>query len=167
MGSAAASPPPVRSPRRPSRRARRAGYVLSMAINLGLLWLVNLDPGWQAVPFLTAEFTRVVGLVNLSLAAGVAVNLGYVVADPEWAKRLGDAITAAIALVVLLQLLTIFPFDLGPDRSGWETVLRTVLALACVGTAIGIIASLAQLLRTIIDGPGGRGGSPTDDARPA
>ncbi|TVR22597.1 MAG: hypothetical protein EA387_08580 [Nitriliruptor sp.] len=165
MGSAA-SPPPLRPPRRPSRNARRAGYLLAVAINLGLLWLVNVAPGWEAWPFLTADFARVVGFVNVSLLVGAAVNLGYVVADPEWAKRLGDAVTAAIALGVLLQLLTVFPFDLGPDRSGWETALRTVLALASVGTAIGIIASLAQLLRSIIDGPGGPDGPATDDERP-
>ena len=167
MGSAAASPPPLRPPRRPSRSARRAGYLLAMLINLGLLWLVNVAPGWEALPFLTAEFIRVVGFVNLSLLVGAAVNLGYLLADPEWAKRLGDAVTAAIALGVLLQLLTVFPFDLGPDRSGWETILRTVLALACVGTAIGIIASLAQLLRSIIDGPATPGGSSEDGGRPA
>ena len=158
MGSDA-SPPPVSSPRRPSRSTRRAGYLLSVAINLVLIWLVNVEPGWEALAFLTAEFSRVVGFVNLSLLVGAAVNLGYVLADPQWAKRLGDAVTAAIALGVLLQLLTVFPFDLGADRSGWETALRTVLALACVGTAIGIIASLAQLLRSIIDDPGAGAGS--------
>ena len=158
MGSDA-SPPPVGSPRRPSRSTRRAGYLLSVVINLVLIWLVNVEPGWEALAFLTAEFSRVVGFVNLSLLVGAAVNLGYVLADPQWAKRLGDAVTAAIALGVLLQLLTVFPFDLGADRSGWETALRTVLALACVGTAIGIIASLAQLLRSIIDGPGAGAGS--------
>jgi len=158
MGSDA-SPPPIGPPRRPSRSARRAGYLLSVAINLVLIWLVNVEPGWEALAFLTAEFSRVVGFVNLSLLVGAVVNLGYVLADPQWAKRLGDAVTAAIALGVLLQLLTVFPFDLGADRSGWETALRTVLALACVGTAIGIIASLAQLLRSIIDDPGAGAGS--------
>ena len=163
MGNAPASPPPQR---RPPRTARRAGYLLAVAINLGLLWLVNLAPGWQAAPFLTADFARVVGFVNLSLLVGAGVNLGYVVADPEWARRLGDALTAAIALGVLLQLLTVFPFDLGADRSGWERVLRTLLALATVGTAVAILANLAQLLRTVIDDPRSRGGRAPDDARP-
>jgi hypothetical protein len=166
MGSAP-SPPPVRSTRRPSRSARRAGYLLSAAINLVLIWLVNVAPGWEALPLLTSEFGRVVGFVNLSLLVGAAVNLGYVVADPQWAKRLGDAVTAAIALGVLLQLLTVFPFDLGADRSGWATALRTVLALACVGTAIAIIASLAQLLSSLIDGPGDRSEPSSGDAPPA
>ena len=166
MGSTA-FPPPVGSPRRPSRRARRAGYLLAVAINLVLVWLVNVAPGWEVLPFLTEDFTRVVGFVNLSLLVGAAVNLAYVVADPAWAKRLGDAVTAAIALGVLLQLLAVFPFDLGADRAGWETALRTLLALAAVGTAIAIIASLAQLLSSVIDGPGDRSQPSSGDAPPA
>lgn len=159
--------PPVRSTRRPPRGARRVGYLLSAAINLVLLWLVNVSPGWGVVPFLTDDFARVVGVVNASLLVGVVTNLLYVVADPSWARRLGDAITAAFALVVLLQLVTVFPFDLGAGWSGWETVLRTGLALACVGTGIGVLANLAQLLRALIDDPEERAGSWPADERGA
>ncbi len=70
-------------------------------------------PGWNVVPFLTDDVVRVVGHVNVSLVVGVVSNLVDVAADPSWARRLGDAITAGFALVVLLQLVTVFPFDLG------------------------------------------------------
>lgn len=153
MGSNAGMPSPVRSDRRAPQAARRLGYLLSAAINLALLWVVNSSPGWGIVPFLTDDFGRVVGVVNASLLFGVVSNLVYVAADPVWARRLGDAITATFALVVLLQLVTVFPFDLGAGWSGWETILRTGLALACLGTAIGVLANLAQLLRTLIEGP--------------
>ena len=41
---------------------------VAMTVNLVLLFLVNVAPGWQAVPFLT-ETTDVLLLVNLSMAA--------------------------------------------------------------------------------------------------
>lgn len=142
--------PPTQT-RRPPRGARHLGYVLSAVVNLVLLWVVNIAPGWAIVPFLTEDFARVVGVVNASLLVGVVANLVFVAADPIWVRRLGDAITTAFALVVLLQLVTVFPFDLGAGWSGWEAIVRTVLALACVGTAIGVLANLAQLLRVLIE----------------
>jgi hypothetical protein len=36
------------------------------------------------LPFLTSAITHVLGLVNLSLAAGLAVNLVYLAYDPPW-----------------------------------------------------------------------------------
>ena len=159
MDGTTATSPPGRPIRRPRRGARRLGYALSAAINLVLLWLVNISPGWEIVPFLTDDFARVVGYVNASLVVGVVTNLVYVAADPWWARRLGDAITAAFALIVLLQLVAVFPFDLGTGWSGWSTVLRTGLALACVGTAIGVLANLVQFVRALIEDPQGPGGS--------
>ncbi len=146
--------PPART-RRPPRGTRRLGYLLSAAVNLVLLWAVNIAPGWGIVPFLTEDFARVVGVVNASLLVGVITNLVFVAADPMWLRRLGDAITAAFALVVLLQLVTVFPFDLGTGWSAGETILRTLLALACLGTAIGVLANLVQFLRALVEGPEG------------
>ena len=117
------------------------------------VWLVNLDPGWEVVPLLTEDFVRVVGFVNASLLVGVLLNAGFLLADPVWARRLGDAITSGFALAVLLQLVTVFPFDLGTAWSASDTVLRTVLALGCVGTAIGVLANLAQVLRALVEDP--------------
>lgn len=167
MGSSPGMSPPTRSARRPPHAARRSGYLVSATINLALLWIVNVTPGWAVLPFLTDDFARVVGLVNVSLSIGVASNLAYVAADPSWARRLGDAITAAVSLVVLLQLVTVFPFEFGAGWSGWETVLRTGLAVACVVTAIAVLANLAQLLRVLIDGPAGRSTSTSADERRA
>jgi hypothetical protein len=145
----------ARRPRRAPRSARIFGYLLSIGINAGVLWFVTVAPGWRWLPFLTEDFRLVVGLVSLSLVAGIAVNLWYLVSDPIWAKQLGDALTAALAFVVLLQLLRIFPFDLG-GWANWETALRFFLGLGCVGSAIGVIAQLASLVRDLVQGAGDR-----------
>jgi hypothetical protein len=41
--------------RRPSVATRRVGYVVAAVGEATLLYLVNVWPGWQAVPFLTAD----------------------------------------------------------------------------------------------------------------
>jgi len=48
-----------------------------VVVNAALLFVLNGQPGWQALPFLTSATSQVLGLVNLSLAVGLAVNLVY------------------------------------------------------------------------------------------
>lgn len=132
--------------RRPRLAARRAGYLVSASINVVLLWLLLVEPGWRWLGFLTEAFGAVLGWVVLSLVTGVVVNLLLVGYDPPWARRIGDAVSAAVAVVALARLWSVFPFDLGA-WSGWETALRVALGLACVGTAIAVVANLAEAVR--------------------
>jgi hypothetical protein len=78
------SPHPAR---RPSISARRARYLVVAVIDAALVYLVNVWPGWQAVRFLTADTRQLLGLVNLSLVAGLVVNLVYIIADPSSHRR--------------------------------------------------------------------------------
>jgi hypothetical protein len=132
--------------RRPSAGARRIGYVASIAINLVLLWLLLVEPGWRWLGFLTEDFAAVLGWVTLSLLVGVVSNVVFLGFDPPWVRRLGDAVSAGVASVAMARLWAVFPFDLG-TWSGWETALRVALGLACIGTAIGAVANLAEAVR--------------------
>ncbi|MGI8329731.1 hypothetical protein ACRYCC_07175 [Actinomadura scrupuli] len=83
-----------------SNTARRVGYLIAAGIGAALLYALNVRPGWDALPFLTDETSRVLGLLDLSLVAGLIFNLGYVLHDPPWLKSLGDLVTTGIGLVV-------------------------------------------------------------------
>jgi hypothetical protein len=131
---------------RPPTGARRLGYLVSVAINLVLLWLLLVEPGWRWLGFLTEDFTAVVGWVALSLMVGAAVNLAFVGFDPPWARRLGDALSAGAASVAMARLWSVFPFDLG-TWSGWQTTLQVALGVACIATAIGALANLVEAFR--------------------
>jgi hypothetical protein len=135
---------------RPPRSARRVGHVSAAVVNLVLLWLLNVAPGWEWLPFLTPDFAGLVGLINTSLVVGVAIDLAYVIDDPPWAKSLGDAVTAAFACAILVRTWAIFPFDLG-SWSGWEPALRVLVGLLAIATAIGVVASLAQFVRALVE----------------
>jgi hypothetical protein len=147
-------PSPPRAKPRPPRGARVVGYLIAAAINVALLWFVIVTPGWRWLPFLTEDFSRVVGLVSLSFVIAVLINLVYVAVDPVWMKRLGDAITTAVGFVVMLLLLQVFPFDFGSQWAWVHTALRVFLILGCVGAAIGVIANLGMLVRDVANGRG-------------
>lgn len=132
--------------RQPSRAARRFGYLLAAAINGLMLVGANVWPGWDVVPFLSAEFASVLPLVNTSIAVGLVANLVYVVDDRRRVKALGDLATTAVGLVVMVRLWEVFPFDFSGSTFDWELVARVLLGLGVVGSAIGIVVALVQLV---------------------
>ena len=50
-----AAKPPAASARRPRPASRRAGYLVAVVVNAVLLFVLNGQPGWQVLPFLTSE----------------------------------------------------------------------------------------------------------------
>jgi hypothetical protein len=135
--------------RRQSVATRRAGYVIAVFINATLLYLVNVWPGWQAVSFLTEDTRQVLGLVNLSLAAGVVANMVYLVHDAPWLKLPGDLITTGIGLAALVRVWQVFPLDFRGWSFDWSFLAHFLLVVGIVGAAIGILVEFVLLLRQI------------------
>ena len=131
---------------RSSPGARRAGYVVAVLVNAVLLWLVNVYPGWQALPFLTDDVTDVLPWVNVSLAASLAANLVYLVTDAPRVLAAGQMVLSAIALAVTARLLAVFPFDFSAYTVDWALVTRVVLVVALLGSAVGVVAGLVRLV---------------------
>jgi hypothetical protein len=139
---------PTSGPARSSgRTGRRVGYGIAAGINGLLLYLVNVSPGWEAVSFLTESFASVVGLLNASLAVGLAVNLLWIVADPPWLRSLGQVVQSGLGLAVVLTLLDIFPFDVTINDLDLAWLLRFVLIIIAIATGIGLLVQMGMLVR--------------------
>lgn len=139
-------------PSRPSAGARRVGYGMAVVINAALLVVLNGWPGWQAIPFLTSSTDQVLWLVNLSLAAGIAANLVYMVKDASWLKSLGDVATTAIGLSAAIRIWQVFPFDLS---SGWSTAVRVLLVVTMAGACVGLLVNVVMVARWLGGHPRG------------
>lgn len=133
-------------------RAARTGDFGSVVANALMLFLLNVTPGWQVLPFLTADTARVLGAVNASLVATIVAGLVYVVVGSRTVRALGGVVTAGFALVALLRIWRVFPFDFAGSAYDWTLVTRVVLGFAVAATVVGILASVALLSR----GPGSR-----------
>lgn len=138
--------------RRPSVATRRVGYVVTVVCDATLLYLINVWPGWKAVSFLTEDTHQVLGLVNLSLAAGLVANLVYLAQDAPLLKALGDLVTTGIGLAVLARIWQVFPFDFTGWSVDWSWLVRVVLGVGIVGSLIGIAVQVASLLRQAANG---------------
>ena len=134
----------------PSVAGRRAGYAVAMTVNLVLLFLVNVTPGWQAVPFLTENTTDVLLLVNLSMGAAVVANAVYSVLDPPWVRALGDAVTTSVGLASLVRIWQVFPFEFDTSSVPWDLVARWVLGIGIFGCVVAIIVALVRFVRALV-----------------
>jgi len=137
--------PPTTAARRPSAAARRVGYLVGIVVSVALLVILNGQPGWQALPFLTSDTSQVIGLVNLSLAVSLSVNVVYLFYDPPWLKSLGDLITSGIGLAVAIRIWQVFPFAFHSSAAWWSTAIRVLLILAIAGSAISIVVQAVSL----------------------
>jgi hypothetical protein len=136
--------------RQQSRASRRAGYLVSIAINGVLLYLLNAHPGWQSMSFLTPATAQVIGLVNLMLWAGIAANCVYFIADPPPLRAFWDAVTLTIALVTTLRVWDVFPFAFHGSVAFVAVPARVVLIIGIVGACIGILYSIVTLIRSLL-----------------
>jgi hypothetical protein len=139
-------PAPRAGTGRPRTGASRAGHAVAVVVNLLVLYVVNVWPSWEAVPFLTADTTLVLGLVNASLWVSVLAEASYVVVTSAWWRALGDIVTTGVGLAAVIRIWEVFPFDV---TSGWDVGFHVVLGIAAVGSAIGIIAAIVRLVRAL------------------
>ena len=125
---------------------RRAGYLVAVIVNAMLLYAINSWPGWESVPFLTDDTTRVLGWVNASVVASLVANSIYLVADPPRLKALGDLAVNGVGLYALIRIWQVFPFDFADESTvPWALIARTVLVVSIIGTIIGIIGALVRV----------------------
>jgi hypothetical protein len=139
--------PREKAPYRLPRAARRVGYVAVIAINFVGLWIVHNLLDWAWPPFLTENFEQLLWLIDLSIAANIAISVVFLWFDPAWFKAATQVVVNVIGLILTVKTLQVFPFDFSPYDFNWEAVARGFLILGIVVTAIGIISELVKLAR--------------------
>ena len=127
----------------------RGGNVGSALVNAAMLWGINIWPGWQVLPFLTSDMTRVLGIINASLTAGIVANLIFVVIRNRGIMALGNLVVLGIGLAAVLRLWEVFPFDFGDSWSGWPVVARVLLGMGIAGSLIGALVEIVALFRSL------------------
>jgi hypothetical protein len=137
----------------PTIAARRLGYVIGGLVNLALLYAVNIWPGWEVVPFLTAETVLVLTLVNMSIVGNLVSNAVYLVNDRPWLKAFGTVVTTTVGMIALVRIWQVFPFDFGDSSFNWQLLTRILLIVSIVGSDIGIIVAFVSFVKAIAGRP--------------
>ena len=136
------APTTTTAARRGEAPGRKVGYVVAVAINAVLLWVSHqlLEWGWPR--FLTEDYEQLLGIITASFVATIIANALFVLADPPWFKALANTATSAISFAVAWRTWQVFPFDFSTYARDWSTLVRVILVVAMVGTAIATVVNL-------------------------
>lgn len=122
---------------------RRVGYGFAIVINVILLWVVSNLVEWGWTGFITASFDDVVPIISFSLVLGIAVNVVYLFYDAGWARTVGDVLTSAVALLVMIQVFDVYPFEFGDGP--WDGATRAIIIFIGIALAISVVANVVKL----------------------
>jgi hypothetical protein len=128
---------------------KRFGYIVAIGFNAVALYIAHnlLDWGWPR--FLTEQFDEVLPLITVSFVYGMVTNALLVLYDRQWFKSLVNVGGAAIAFVVTLRLLQVYPFDFSDYSVNWSWLVTTFLVLGLIGTAIAVIAEAVRMVTSL------------------
>jgi hypothetical protein len=139
-----------------SRGSRRFGYVVSILVNLLVLWIANNLLGWGWFPWLTDDFSDVLPFIDASIGVSIAVDAVSLFRDPPWFRSAGTVVGNAVSLVATVRMLQVFPFDFSDYTFPWAAVVRVLLVVACIGIVVATIVEVAKLTSGAGHGDQGR-----------
>ncbi|MER5267151.1 hypothetical protein ABTZ99_34165 [Actinosynnema sp. NPDC002837] len=128
----------------------RAGYLVGTVVNVILLVLVNVSPGWRAVPFLTEDAVDVVVWVDVGLVLGIVVNTLCALFPRRRLVLLGDVLTTTATLAALTSMSAVWPFRFDDAGIPWTTITRTTLTIVLVAVSIALLVQLVKLLHALV-----------------
>ena len=128
------------------RGARRFGYLVAIAVNAVMLWMVHQLLDWRWPAFLTDDFSELLPIITVSFVVTMLVNAAYIGYDRGWFKSLGTVVTSAIGFVMVYRTLQVFPFDFSGYAQDWSGLVRLFLVLTLVVTVISIVVETVKLL---------------------
>ena len=126
------------------------GYLVAIAVNAVLLYIVNNLLAWDLLPFLTSELGQVLWLIDLSLLATIVANSVFLGFDPPWLKSMCQIALGGISMAVALRMYQVFPFDFTGSQFDWSWTTRFVMVLTMIGIAIGIVGELIKLAGSLV-----------------
>ncbi len=133
------------------RKVSRSRFVLAAGIDLALLFLIFVWPGWELLSFFNDRTSDVLGLVALWLVVDLVANLTAAASDTDWLRSAAEFAAAMLTVITLGWILAIFPFDFTGLAVDWTTAIRVLLIVGMVGAAIGAVAHGIRLRRYLAE----------------
>lgn len=116
-------------------RSRRFGYIVSIILNLLILYGVNNLVRWE-VPYLTEDFSNAVWAFNLSLSVSIFMYAVFLFFDRRWFKHFMVAITNLFSIVSMYVFWKVFPIDIPESTVYWVNSGLFILMGAVLLSAI-------------------------------
>ena len=124
---------------------RRLGYVVSIALSAGLLYVVNNLLEWNAAPFITEDYEQILPILNAVLIAIMIVNAIWILYDAAWMRSVGRIILNLTVIGAVALTLKVFPFSFAAYTFNWEALVTFVMVFLILGLVVTTIIEIVKL----------------------
>ena len=146
-----------------TRGGRIAGYSAVIFWNVVLLiffsffhryiaWYhIEPDGGVTRLPILTSDYSTWLPILVTALVITIAANIVLIIYDRYWFREIIQVILTMIGVVVVANLVSIFPFDFGviPNATAIDiapVVVTIFLIIVAVGLGVGALVRFIKLI---------------------
>ncbi|MFA5926601.1 MAG: hypothetical protein WCT32_02070 [Patescibacteria group bacterium] len=129
------------------RIEKPAEYIFTIIASIILLWIYGRLEGW--LPFVTDSFSATLTLFYISSIATIVANIIFLLIDSSTLRAALKALLNIWSIVVMISTCYIFPFDFSAYSFNWTLLVRILIILGIVGTAIGTFTELAKAMGKI------------------
>lgn len=129
------------------RNDARATYVVGLALNAGLLVLINVVPGWEAVPVLTPAAEPAIALLNLAVIGELVAQAMSMVDERLRLRAVASYGISLLCMAAVAQMWIAFPFDFGDAQETWAGATRMVLVGLFAWAAISACRAAVRVVR--------------------
>ena len=127
------------------QRSSRAGFIITILVNIGVYIVVNRLAGWN-ISFLLDSWKDVVPFINISIYVTVIANILFLFYSDFWFYNLAHVGLNGLAIFVMYKVVRIFPFDFTAIGHEWiNTGLVIVIIVGIGGVTIAMIARIARV----------------------
>lgn len=121
---------------------RRIGYAAVFGVHIVLFVFMSNLAVFEFV--LDELYADVLPWVQLELIVSMILYAVYVAYDPEWFRKIGEALSSSFTLAATWVVLSVFPFQFGNLGSiNGNTLATWVLRIILLLTVISVIANIA------------------------
>jgi hypothetical protein len=126
-----------------------ANYIAGAVFNGVFIFLVNKIPDWN-LAFISDGYSQVLWALNLSLIAQTAGNLVLIFYHPLLVHHIGNLLFSVLGFIAIVVLYTVFPFNLADSQNWLRILLRVVMIVGMVGTAIAFVVHIVGCIRAVV-----------------
>jgi hypothetical protein len=132
-----------KSKKEASSGARRFGYIVTILVNIALIYIANNLSGW-GLPWLKESFVQCLWAINLAFTVTIFTNFIFLFFDRRWFRHLMEGICNIFSFISGYIFWRVFPLELSAN---WAQFINVILILMLVFTLIAILSSMLKAVR--------------------
>ncbi|MGJ7028368.1 MULTISPECIES: hypothetical protein [Methanothermobacter] len=123
-------------------------FIAASLANMVVLYIVNSIMGWN-LSFIDPSFATLIPLINLVVAAGLAVNLVFIFFRKQWLWSFTQIILNTLGYLMVSSLYSVFPFTFRNIYIFYSVRFALLIAMIVMAVAV-FLHGLKFVLKFIV-----------------